>query len=179
MSYSYLQSVFPNYRPSQKLTELIYNDIINNNVVKEPSKYEAANDTKEHVSISQVNSKPLIVEQKEQEKSSENIETTEVKKEEKTFLETFKDNLKFYNEPINPAFLEEFENLDKKSVNDVLCKGESCVDNINHILKCESCSVILKQKLGIKNDYSEFLEMIMYILFGLFIIAILDKLDRR
>lgn len=173
MSYSYLQSVFPNYRPSQKLTELIYNDIINNNVVREPVKYEVANDTRQHASVEQVNSKPLVVENKEAKEAKK--EETKSFENEKTFLETFKDNLKFYNEPINPKFIEHLENVNDNPN----CNEGSCVDNINHILKCEACSAILKQKLDIKSDFNEYIEIAMYILFGFFIIAILDKLDKR
>lgn len=175
MSYSYLQSVFPNYRPSQKLTELIYNDIINNNAVREPVKFEAANDTREHAPIAQVNSKPLVVDTKEvKEEKKEDLKNDNVN--EKTFLETFKDNLRFYNEPINPKFIEHLENTVDNHQN---CNEGSCVDNINHILKCEACSAILRQKLDIKSDFNEYIEIAMYILFGLFIIAILDRLDKR
>lgn len=176
MSYSYLQSVFPNYRPSQKLTELIYNDIINSNMVREPAKYEAANDTKEHASISQVSSKPLVVKQNEEVEKDVKKEDKKDNEKEKTFLEMFKDNLKFYNEPINPKFIEHLENTEQKHDS---CSEGSCAENINHILKCEACSAILKQKLDIKSDFNEYIEIAMYILFGLFIIAILDKLDKR
>ena len=174
MSYSYLQNVFPKYRPSQKLTELMYNDIINSNTVREPVKYEAANDTTPHASLDQINSKPLVVEQQEDRK--EGSKETPKENQDKTFLETFQDNLKFYNEPLKTSFIENLENTDTKLEH---CNEESCADNINHIIKCEVCSAILKQKLGIGSDFNEYIEIAMYILFGLFIIAILDKLDKR
>lgn len=179
MSYSYLQSVFPNYRPSQKLTELIYNDIVNTNRVREPAKYDAANDTPVQASLSNINSNPLIVDEKTEKKDQSKENDNEKVKidENKTLLEMFKDNLKFYNEPLKTSFIETLENTEesKKSCED------SCVENINHILKCEDCSAIIKHKLGLinPNPFNEYLEILMYILFGLFIIAILDKLDKR
>lgn len=178
MSYSYLQSVFPNYKPSQKLTELLYNDIINNNNTKPIPKYEAANDNL-HASVSQVNSKPLIVDNGKENKenrmgNNKHVENVIEVVPVETFKDNFKDNLRFYNEPLKSHFMENFEDVEQKEQCSV-----SCVDNINHILKCEGCTAILKQKLGINIDFNDYIEIAMYILFGLFIIAMLDKLDKK
>lgn len=155
----------------------MYNDIINNNSVRSPSKYEAANDLTQNAYITEINSKPLVAEKKEVENPIETEQKPLV--EEQSILESFnnlKNNLKFYNEPLKSSYIEHLENTGTKEQEKC---GDSCVDNINHILKCEGCSAILREKLDIKSEFNEYIEILMYILFGLFIIAILDKLDKR
>lgn len=178
MSYSYLQSVFPNYKPSHKLSELIYNDIVNTNTIR-PSSYEAANDVNKEADqaapVSFINSEPLIVDKQvpesEQLNKMQKNESNETK--EKTLIETFQDNLKFYNEPLQTSIIETLETEDT-----IKC-DVNCVDHINHVLKCEGCLAILKQKLGVRSDFNDYLEIGLYILFGLLILAMLDKVDRR
>lgn len=85
-----------------------------------------------------------------------------------------KDNLKFYNIPLPDLpiqnKIETFESSDK-------CKLE-CNDYVQHILNCEGCKTMLSKQLGLDNNRQkneEFMELFSYILFGIFVLILLDK----
>jgi hypothetical protein len=166
------------YKTSKQFNERMYNDIVNNNTLRGPSEFDAANEPASFAKINDVDSRPLIAQQraqldvnpKSQSNSNQSLDS-QVKQEverENISIEEFngpeKDNLKYYNEPL--TFVE---NLTTKS----------CMDNVSHVMDCESCRLLLKQKYPMAFGYNEFMEIGMYVLFGLFILALLDKLDSR
>ena len=165
MSYSYVKTVFPNFEFSN-----VYNDKLYTNVT---------NVTKEI--------KPLSVSGVDNNQSNARIETykqIEPYQEpyQESYQENYKSNLTFYNKPIVDQDIPNYDSPLESFENKPTPKSSTSHDEyINHINSCPSCKEALLKQLGIeterlKND--EIMELISYIVFGIFILILLDSLKK-
>jgi hypothetical protein len=186
MSYSYIKSVFPNFEDSTK----VYNDNLYNNISNQqesslapPIPTNLYNDLKEV---------PAQIEPPKA-NEDENIVLTQTK-----LLESYQnsaanfvlapkknntDNLHFYNLPVPKEYIqnsklektvEKFEN--QKQVN--TCELD-CDSYIKHINECNKCKGIVLKQFGIETDRiknEEIMEVISYLIFGLFVLLLIDSL---
>lgn len=175
MSYSYLKNVFPNYEDSIKTPD-IYNSI-----------------TTETSTVSYPAPQPDI-------KEELNKENNDISLPQRTLLENFnitgadfplsnnknQDNLKFYNlpyienqypgNPSNPSnhVIEGFESPKKNSACDL-----DCDLYIKHINECNKCRSVIVKQFGIETDRiknEEIMEVVSYLIFGLFVLLLIDSL---
>lgn len=83
------------------------------------------------------------------------------------------DNLKYYNDPIPEQFTQ--ENNDPVTLN-------SHTSYVNHVLQCEECRKIVTKQLNLDIDkvkMDEWMELFSYILFGVFILLLLDSFKNK
>lgn len=155
MSYSYIKTVFPNFKTSTIHNEKIYNDII----VSGTGDLHAFEPT-DTVKFYNINKDPNPP-------------------KETVVIQT--------QNPIPINSIETFDNENKESKEtsnqekelEINCDINSCTNIISHVLKCESCKKMLisQLKLSESNFLSQdILEIVMYILFGLLLLILLDKL---
>ena len=74
--------------------------------------------------------------------------------------------------------IEKFEDEKAKSA----CAEPACDSYVKHILECSRCKSIAIKQLGIENDRirnEEIMEVISYIIFGLFILLLIDSLKEK
>lgn len=162
MSYSYVKTVFPNFEFSN-----VYNDKLYTNVTKEI--------------------KPLTVSGLENNLGNARIETykqIESYQEpyQEPYQENYKSNLTFYNKPILNQDIPNYESPLESFENKPTPKSSTSHDEyINHINSCPSCKEALLKQFNIESERlknGEIMELISYILFGIFILILLDSLKK-
>lgn len=156
MSYSYVKTVFPNFKYSNVYNTKLYDNL---NVTQD-IKFEPI-ETETNQLFSNF---PKLTQEKEQSK-----------------IETFQDNQKFFNQPLP---------INNIPVNNNLINREKFDDTntynhtqyTKHILECESCKELLIKQFGIENDRirnEEIMELISYLIFGLFILLLIDTYTKK
>ena len=169
-SYSYVTTVFPNFKNSNIYDQNLYNNI--SVVSNDSNKFIPSNLNNENIGTPL---KPAV----------EIIKPNELSLE--TFYQTIdnnnsigqgqgQDNLKYYNKPL-PSNLINNQNHNTIS-------SESFSQNLNHelyikhILECEACKNTLLKQFNIDNDRmrnEEILELVFFIILGIFILLLLEK----
>lgn len=155
MSYSYVKSVFPNFNSSVYDSKL-YETTQNTPNIKEFSGME-----------SQAQKSYSIIDESEKDIN----------------IEEFTDNLKFYNLPLNvnnntPNITNITNTPNTLNTPTTL---DSHLSYTNHILECPSCKELLLKQLSIDSDKiknEEIMELISFIIFGIFILLLLDNFKR-
>ena len=167
MSYSYLKNVFPKFEDSTK----VYNSSLYTNISTCESSIPVPKNINENINEN--------INQIKNNKHQDNIDLPQ-----KTLLESFNpetfitnkkssDNLKFYNLPYvsHKNTIEKFE--------DTTITKLDCDLYIKHINECNKCKSICLKQFGIETDRiknEEIMEIISYIVFGLFILLLIDYL---
>lgn len=164
MSYSYLNTVFPNFEYKMNPNLRLFNSL-DNSVEDTLLKKETVNQKKQEFQFEPVNTyveKPIV------KILSKNL-TEEVIPEEKN-------NLNVYNKPL--TIIENLQDVDNNSQDD-------CIKNMNHLYTCKLCkekfSNIMKMEnktLHNQDNYDELWEIITYIIFSVFILFLIDKLHK-
>jgi hypothetical protein len=177
MSYSYIKSVFPNFQKSDR----IYNEDLYNNLNTQTS-LETSNYKETQVQPKdQVQPQDQTPPQYNIENKKENIGI----KNDVELIKPFKDNLSYYNLPLsfeqinyNKENLSKISNIGiEKFENN--CSTLECDAYIKHILECEKCKSSMIKQLGLDTDKivnEEIMEIISYIIFGMFILLLIDSL---
>lgn len=153
MSYSYLKNVFPNFEGGSIKTQDLKNSQSEEKqefVLPQTSLLENFNtmDTK-----TEINYAPLT-----HNKNS--------------------DNLKFYNIPYNQHSTSNIEGFEEKNNKTPTCDLD-CDLYIKHVNECSKCRSIILKQFGIETDRiknEEIMEVISYLIFGLFILLLIDSL---
>ena len=157
MSYSYVKTVFPDFKYSNVYDTKLYDNL---SISNQKNVFEPV----ESQNYYNINSK-------DEEGGFENYPLKN------TFqnLETFQNNQKIYHPPMpipipleNNTVKEEFDN--KNSIDHSLYT--------THVLDCKVCKDLLMKQFGIENQRllnTDIMELISYILFGLFIILLIDS----
>jgi hypothetical protein len=161
MSYSYVKTVFPNFEFSN-----VYND-------------------KLYTSVNSVNTKPLNVSGLE-ELSNQNdarIETyKQIEPNQESSQEILpKNNLTYYNQPILNQNIPNYPSPQETFESNIKVKTDSHDEYLNHINSCPSCKEALLKQLGVETDRlrnDEIMELLSYIIFGIFILVLLDSLKK-
>ncbi len=184
MSYAYIKSVYPDFQTNKVYDTKIYNSLDSINpstqVSKEntlPAPFDALGLDEETRFARSLLGKPEIEELPPSTQSIQKFQTIET-------LQNIpeKDNLRFYNVPYSPSLgnipvrqVEKFEEPPKQE-----CKVE-CDAHINHVINCSKCKSIISRQLNLDNDRirnEEFMELFSYIIFGVFILMLIDNLKR-
>jgi len=178
MSYSYIKSVFPKFESSKIYDERIYNSLstmASSNIPFQPS---AINEQLQNFTqnlAQQIPSTQSSIPPTIKEEPKETIEKQQVSEKPEIY---FKDNLKFYNKPIPEPLLTELYDQQKKSIEGF----SNCTSYTDHVLSCQKCTTLLSKQLGINNDKArleEFMELGSYIVFGIFILLVLESLKKK
>lgn len=196
MSYSYIKSVFPNFKDSNK----VYDETLYNNIntlytdtslgLPEPENLERSKPNYKHpkVELEQVVAKPDSKIEAMSNVFNEYANVSLYKPESQNNLSYYnlpikaiqKQNTKQHNVTIESKSIEQFEEEKPKTQ---ISKNEAvdgdCDQYIKHVLECSKCKAIAIKQLGIDNDRfrnEEMMELASYIIFGLFILLLIDSL---
>jgi exonuclease VII small subunit len=206
MSYSYIKSVFPNFKDSNK----VYDESLYNNIntlytdtslgLPEPENLERSRPNYKHpkVELEQVVVKPESKIEAMSNVFNEYANASFYKPESQNNLSYYnlpikaiqKQNTKQHNVTIESKNIEQFEEenpkaqVSKNESDTVKCIDGDCDQYIKHVLECSKCKTIAIKQLGIDNDRfrnEEMMELASYIIFGLFILLLIDSLksDKR
>jgi predicted P-loop ATPase len=160
MSYSYIKTVFPNFKTSTIHNERIYNDIIASGT-GDLHAFEPTDTPK----IYNINKNPNPP--KETTKATQMQPPAPINS-----IETFGNGNADANE-ISSITLPQEKELEMN------CDVHSCTNVVSHVLKCESCKKMLMSQLKLSESNflsQDILEIVMYVLFGLLLLILLDKL---
>ena len=185
MSYSYVKTVFPEYKYSNVYNESLYANLNGGGFDVQP--IQPIEGVKENIK------KPIA-------QSFENNYASLKSNEFKTHLENFgnqqlnKDNLHFYNSPILNSNIPSYPNVDYQydnSQNNKISgveKFESQVtdmsnheETLKHLTSCTSCKEVVLKHFNIESDRmrnEQIMELISYMLLGLFILLLLESVKK-
>ena len=171
MSYSYLKNVFPKFEDSTKVYNSSLYTQIDNCESSIPVPESIVNENQYPIKIQEQQNDIVLPQTKLLESFNAETELAPI-----NILNNKKslDNLKFYNQPYVPVvhknLLEKFEDTNPKP---------DCDLYIKHINDCNKCRSIVLKQFGIETDRiknEEIMEIISYIIFGLFILLLIDSL---
>lgn len=171
MSYSYLKNVFPKFEDSTKVYNSSLYTQIDNCESSLPIPESIVNEKVSPIKIEEQKNDIVLSQTKLLESFNAETELAPV-----NILNNKKslDNLKFYNSPYVPVYnknlVEKFEDTNPKL---------DCDLYIKHINDCNKCKSIVLKQFGIETDRiknEEIMEIISYIIFGLFILLLIDSL---
>lgn len=167
MTYSYIKSVFPNFTASKVYDERTYNNItLDNGMAKAQLKtIEPYHDNQ----LQNFTASQTLMSSQEflgtQEKPKSPISNQQI------------DTINSSNYKEYKQYKELFEN-DKKEVS---CDID-CDSHINHVLSCIKCKQIVIKQLNLEMDKErneEIMELVSYMLFGVFVLLIIDNLTNK
>lgn len=201
MSYSYITKVFPNFKYSNVYDASLYNNISGLNKSQESIsnlKFNPMNEAKQYQEINKKYTEPTDI-------KLEKYENTELSQGTK-FLS--QNNQTYYNKPLPFNLLNSKDNgnsdtlvnkiqLQKEFSSKIIPTNykelkeskESFSDSeqsqhdiyIKHVLECNECRETLLKQFNIETDRirnEQILELIAFLVFGLFILLLLDKLKK-
>jgi hypothetical protein len=164
MSYSYVKTVFPEFKYSNVYDTKLYENLNvsqqRDNKMFEPADFDM---NKSYSDIS-------VLQPKEQPKQQSKVET-------------FQDNQKFFNQPLPSNNIPVNNNI----INKERFNGENKttghhVEYTKHVLECGPCKDLLMKQFGIENERirnEEIMELISYLIFGLFILLLIDTYSKK
>ena len=161
MSYSYIKSVYPNFKTTQQKLYTIEDDfkqLIDNNKISNP---ELINQIK----YNYVNTTP-------------NLSTNSIIKEQGVPYSMSKLP---YN--LEGVIKETFEQNSEKNniIDNIENNSNSHNDIVSHVLKCTKCKDMILKQLNIEIDNKrreETMELISYLIFGIFILLLIEILKK-
>lgn len=163
MSYAYIKNVYPSFKASKEYNNKLYNSL--ESITQPPTPLTQANDNT-----------PAPFESDDEARFARSLLSNSELKPIETLQNTTetpsKDNLRYYNIPI----IEQFEETRPSSQQD--CKVD-CDSHISHVLSCPRCKGMISRQLNLDNDRiknEEFMELFSYIVFGIFILLLLDSI---
>lgn len=171
MSYSYLKNVFPKFEDSTKVYNSSLYTQIDNCESSIPVPESIVNENQYPIKIQEQQNDIVLPQTKLLESFNAETELAPI-----NILNNKKssDNLKFYNSPYVPIYnknlVEKFEDTNSKL---------DCDLYIKHINDCNKCKSIVLKQFGIETDRiknEEIMEIISYIIFGLFVLLLIDSL---
>lgn len=177
MTYSYIKSVFPNFETSKVYDEKNYNNITLKNPIENNN-----NNTDSFLSqfILPINQKENNTKYRQDEKI---IKTNDIQT---------KNDIFSFNEKDMVSFIEEnyYKNLNKEKnlqltemfTNDKEYKESECTSHLNHVLECVKCKEMFSKQLNLEYEKvrnEEIIEVVSYIVFGIFILLILDNISKK
>jgi hypothetical protein len=164
MSYSYVKTVFPNFNYSNVYDTKLYDNVNNSNITTKLN-FEPRDNIQDdvyYISNGKQNEKIVLPE---------------------TRIETFQNNQKFYNIPYIPSppqasLPKDDINIEHFEKEIIQTKQDNHNDYTKHVLECSSCKELLIKQFNIESDRirnEEIMELISFIIFGIFILLLLDK----
>jgi hypothetical protein len=153
MSYSYIKSVFPNFEKNTGALSTIYDTQIT-----------LGSNPQSNQTVSPYETQSIPIENFGQTNS--------------------KDNLSFYVPPVPKIHFSDHPQVETFNTTVVKeskqhTKPTECDDYLRNVIKCKQCMQTLRKQLGVSSvDYEEIFEVLSFVLFGVFLYMILDKLKR-
>lgn len=196
MNYSFINKAFPNYSESRNFIDYAPIDSSNNIdsitaytdsmlTSTKPAKAQVADIIRDDKDYIVVPRKHLLENYKNTDHLSsplKNLTNEELIKQSKFYGTTTHENpLQFYNTESDPSMkyihphYERFTNSDQ-------CTPEQCDAVIQYILNCKECKQKIIKQLGIErenNHNEDLMELASYIIFGVFILLVLDSFKRK
>lgn len=166
MSYSYVKSVFPDFKYSNVYDTKLYENL---NVSQHDTRIFEPADLDINKSYSSIE---IVEPSNQQPKESPK----------KSKIETFQDNQKFFNPPLPLNNIPIDNNIIKKENFDSETKSQGHQEYTKHILECEPCKELLMKQFGLENERirnEEIMELISYLIFGLFILLLIDTYAKK
>lgn len=188
MSYSYIKSVFPNFENSNKVyDESLYSGIGIDEKPVSPKNVQGnvmVNLTDFSKTLSQKNNDIDLPQEKliESYRNIEGMANGEYAEIKSLNPNDTRNNLKYYNKPLS-TFTNDTSVVRQKSkekdIFENFTDDKSCNDSyVKHVIECNRCKAIAMKTFGIETDRirnEEIMELISYILFGLFILMLIDS----
>ena len=201
MSYSYIKSVFPNFENSNKVyDESLYSGIDEKPVSPKNVIGSTLNSSNEEFvrrqgnvmvnltdfskTLSQKNNDIDLPQEKliESYRNIEGMTNGEYAEIKPLNPSDTRNNLKYYNKPLS-TFTNDTSVVRQKSkekdIFENFTDDKSCNDSyVKHVIECNRCKAIAMKTFGIETDRirnEEIMELISYILFGLFILMLIDS----
>jgi len=188
MSYSYIKSVFPNFENSNKVyDESLYSGSGIDERPVSPKNVNGdvmVNLTDFSKTLSQKNNdidlpQEKLIESYRNIEGMTNGEYAEIKPLNPTDA---RNNLNYYNKPLSTfteAGLTVRQKSKEKDIFEKFTDDKVCNDSyVKHVIECNRCRVMAMKTFGIETDRirnEEIMELISYILFGLFILMLIDS----
>jgi hypothetical protein len=194
MSYSYIKSVFPNFENSNKeYDESVYNGVVRRQgtftegTFTEGTKNEIGSNVMVNLSdfsktLSQNNQVDLpqekLIESYRNVEGMTNGEYAEIKPRNPTDT---RNNLKYYNKPLStlpttsPSI---YKSKEEKDIFEKFTDDMNCDLYVKHVIQCNRCKMMAMKTFGVETDRirnEEIMELISYILFGLFVLMLIDS----
>ena len=192
MSYSYIKSVFPNFENSSKVYDkALYNELNSLDSDKIEIKPVLSINIEDKLSqftrdLALSNKKDLGEFEIPQDKFLEHYKNTQDYSD-VDFKSTnnANDNLKFYNLPSpKEYYIDSKRSTNEKTIEKFTDNTNcdlNCDSYIKHIMECSKCKSITMKQFGVESDRirnEEIMEVISYLIFGLFILLLLDSLKK-
>ena len=172
MSYSYVKTVFPNFAFSN-----VYNDnLYTNTTPNTPLNVTGLDNTQNNYSTETYKQ----IEPYKQIETYKQIEPyTQIDQE-----EPYKNNLTYYNKPVLNQDIPHYQNINHQESFESTIKDKTNASHdeyLNHINSCPGCKELLLKQLNIETERlrnDEIMELLSYIVFGIFILILLDSLKK-
>ena len=187
MSYSYIKSVFPNFENSNK----VYDESLYSGIDEKPVSPKnviggniMVNLTDFSKTLSQKNNDIDLPQEKliESYRNIEGMANGEYAEIKPLNPSDTRNNLKYYNKPLSTFTEAELTVRQKSKEKDIFenfTDDKGCNDSyVKHVIECNRCKTIAMKTFGIETDRirnEEIMELISYILFGLFILMLIDS----
>ena len=159
MSYSYVKTVFPDFKYSNVYDTKLYDNL---NVSQYDNRLFEPVDT----DISR-NFADITLAQEQPKKESR--------------IETFQDNQKFYTPPLPASNIPINNNrINREKFDDE--PSQKHLEYTKHVLECPSCKEMLMKQFNLENERirnEEIMELISYLIFGLFILLLIDTYAKK
>lgn len=189
MSYSYIKSVFPNFENSNK----VYDENLYNNISSMYSNVElpqAENNERNKPNYKTAQNDIFYTEENKIENKIEKMSNVNINDYAEFTLKKpeNQNNLSYYNIPLPQTKIHntQTQHVQKSQKKEVIenFENKDCDEYIKHVYECDYCKKIIIKQLGIENDryrHEEMIEVASYIIFGLFILLLVDSLksDKR
>lgn len=183
MSYSYIKSVFPDFKPSKVYDENVYqfNVLPQNSAPSSGSSPEPAQDPSQ-VPFNQLGGGV----------DSGNGQTVEKFHNCDDYAASplqsvpghTKDNLRYYKEPV-PVHNQTQPNTTSPVVasnaigKETFDTESDCSKTTTHVLSCTKCQSMIRKSLGWSSQTEEIMELVSYIIFAVFIFLVIQKIKQN
>ncbi len=201
MSYSFIKNVFPKFESSNSNASLYNEAHLNSdhfqNFIKDPPKPSGSlNDELEKHQFSPLKKEntPSFygnagkIQTPRYELKVEHFEDTQNAASLDSLKNPGGDNLRFYNLPAPTEFIDPYQNYDevknniplepransRTSMNEHFSNG-NCEQYITHMKTCQICKQHMQKYLDSSSKRQEIMELLSYILLGVFLLMILNK----
>lgn len=182
MNYSYISSVFPDFKKNQVYNDKVYNAVQASTAPVSPSTSNVPSAFSMNNSLAAFTDSLLAVSDKGKEQPPPEVPQS-------SLLEKYanadvkvakeKDNLKFYNMPLP---LPRSDNLEMFQAGESVRSESDCGSHVQHVLQCSKCRAMVSKQLSIENDKErneEIMELLSYIMFGIFLLLLIDGLKKK
>lgn len=182
-NYSYIKTVFPKFEHSKVYNDKLYSDLT------EVVPHQSFTPPKPSLKVT-----PVPVEQQQYiELSNYDYKSGAIIKplfsKVQTNIETFSEDnsssssgIQYYNKPIINNNIPGYDSpLVSTRTETFTDEHSSCSSFIKHINHCEDCRIVMMKQFNIESDRirnEELMELISYIMFGVFILLLFDQLKK-